>query len=149
MVSEEAAKRVERAVQEAVAQGARLACGGVRNGAYVAPTILTDVSLSMTAVGCEIFGPLISVTPYTDLNDVIELANGTPYGLQAGVFTNSLDLVMRASRELRFGGIIINNVSRWRLDHMPYGGVKRSGIGREGAKYAIEDMTELRMIVFG
>jgi acyl-CoA reductase-like NAD-dependent aldehyde dehydrogenase len=149
MVTEDAAKRVERVVGEAVAQGAHLVCGGERDGPYMTPTILTHVELEMTAVGCEIFGPVISVISYRDLDEVLEQANGTPYGLQAGVFTNSLDLVMRASRELRFGGIIINNVSRWRLDHMPYGGVKRSGFGREGAKYAIEDMTELRMVVLG
>lgn len=149
MVSEEAAKRVEAVVAEAVENGARLVCGGKRDGAYLGPIILTNVSLAMAAAGREIFGPVISVIPYSSIDEVIREANGTPYGLQAGVFTNSLELVMRAARELRFGGVIMNNVSRWRLDHMPYGGVKRSGFGREGAKYAIEDMSELRMLVLG
>ncbi len=149
MVSEEAAMRVERTVAAAVRQGATLVCGGTRDGAYMAPTILTDTDLSMAAACREIFGPVVNLFSYSTLEEVIEVANGTPYGLQAGVFTNSLDLVMKAARELRFGGIIMNNVSRWRLDHMPYGGVKRSGFGREGGKYAIEDMSELRMVVFG
>lgn len=149
MVSEEAARRVEAVVRDAVDQGARLVCGGSRNGAYFEPTILADTSLRMTAVCQEIFGPVASVIPYATIDEAFAQANGTSYGLQVGVFTNSLELMRRAATELRFGGLIINEASRWRLDHMPYGGVKRSGFGREGAKYAIEDMTELRMLVIG
>lgn len=149
MVTEAAAERVEKAVATAAEAGARIVCGGKRDGAYLPPTILTNVSLDMVAVGCEIFGPVVSVIPYDTIDEAIEQSNATPYGLQAGVFTDSLELTRRAARELRFGGIIMNNASRWRLDHMPYGGVKRSGFGREGAKYAIEDMTELRMLVLG
>jgi acyl-CoA reductase-like NAD-dependent aldehyde dehydrogenase len=149
LVTEAAAQRVEAAVREAVDRGAKLHCGGMRNGAYITPGVLTHVELSMTAVGKEIFGPIVSVFPYDDIDDAIAEANATPYGLQAGLFTNAMDVILKAGRRLRFGGVIVNGVSRWRLDHMPYGGVKRSGIGREGPKYAIEDMTELRMLVLG
>jgi len=103
----------------------------------------------MTVVCKEVFGPVVSIFRYDDLDEVIAQANSTPYGLQAGVYTRSLDVALRAGTELRFGGVIINGPSRWRLDHMPYGGVKKSGIGREGPKHAIEDMSELRMLVLG
>jgi acyl-CoA reductase-like NAD-dependent aldehyde dehydrogenase len=149
LITEAAARRVEGAIREAIERGARLHCGGARNGAYVTPAVLTHVDLAMTAVGKEIFGPVVSVFPYDDIDEAIADANATPYGLQAGLFTNAMDVILKAGRKLRFGGVIVNGASRWRLDHMPYGGVKRSGIGREGPKYAIEDMTELRMLVLG
>ena len=149
MVTEEAAKRVESWVKEAAAGGARVECGGVRHGAIVEPTVITGASHEMTVVCKEVFGPVVSIFGYESLDEVIALANSTPYGLQAGVYTKSLDVAMRAGSELRFGGVIVNGPSRWRLDHMPYGGVKRSGIGREGPRYAIEDMSELRMLVLG
>jgi acyl-CoA reductase-like NAD-dependent aldehyde dehydrogenase len=149
MVTEEAAKRVEIWVKEAAAGGARIECGGVRHGAIVEPTVVTGASHEMTVVCKEVFGPVVSIFPYENLDEVIALANSTPYGLQAGVYTRSLEVAMRAGTELRFGGVIVNGPSRWRLDHMPYGGVKRSGIGREGPQYAIEDMSELRMLVLG
>ncbi len=103
----------------------------------------------MTVVCKEVFGPVVSVMPYDDVDAVIAQANATPYGLQAGLYTNSLDLMLKCARRLRFGGVNVNAPSRWRLDNMPYGGVKRSGIGREGPKYAIEDMSELRQLVIG
>jgi acyl-CoA reductase-like NAD-dependent aldehyde dehydrogenase len=149
MVTEEAAKRVESWVKEAAAGGARVECGGVRHGAIVEPTIITRAAHEMTVVCKEVFGPVVSIFGYENLDEVIALANSTPYGLQAGVYTKSLDVALRAGAELRFGGVIVNGPSRWRLDHMPYGGVKRSGIGREGPRYAIEDMSELRMLVLG
>ena len=149
MVTEEAAMRVESWVQEAARAGARIECGGRRHGATMEPTVVTGATHAMTLVCKEVFGPVVSVFSYSDLNDVIEKANSTPYGLQAGVYTKSLEVAMRAGTELRFGGIIVNGPSRWRLDHMPYGGVKRSGVGREGPRHAIEDMSELRMLVLG
>lgn len=149
MVTEDAAKRVESWVREAAAAGARIECGGGRRGAAMEPTVITGASHAMTVVCKEVFGPVVTVFSYDDFAEVIALANSTPYGLQAGVYTKSLELAMRAGNELRFGGIVINGPSRWRLDHMPYGGVKRSGVGREGPRFAIEDMTELRMLVLG
>lgn len=149
MVTEEAATRVESWVQEAARAGARIECGGRRHGATMEPTVVTGATHEMTLVCKEVFGPVVSVFSYSDLNDVIDKANSTPYGLQAGVYTRSLEVAMRAGTELRFGGIIVNGPSRWRLDHMPYGGVKRSGVGREGPRHAIEDMSELRMLVLG
>ena len=149
MITEEAAKRVESWIREAVEQGAKLRCGGERRGTTVTPTVLTDVRPGMTVVCREVFGPVVSMMPYDDVDEAFALANATPYGLQAGLYTNSMDVVMKAMRTLRFGGINVNAPSRWRLDHMPYGGVKRSGIGREGPKYAIEDMMELRQVIMG
>lgn len=149
MVTEEAAIRVESWIREAVAQGARLRCGGQRERALLTPAVLTDVRTDMTVVCNEVFGPVVSVLPYDDIQEAFDMANATPYGLQAGLYTNAMDVVMEGMRSLRFGGINVNAPSRWRLDHMPYGGVKRSGVGREGPKYAIEDMMELRQIVLG
>jgi acyl-CoA reductase-like NAD-dependent aldehyde dehydrogenase len=149
MVTEDAAKRVESWVQQAAAAGAKIECGGKRIGATLEPTVITQATHEMTVVCKEVFGPVVTIFPYQDLTDVIAKANSTPYGLQAGVYTKSLDVALRAGRELRFGGVIINGPSRWRLDHMPYGGVKRSGVGREGPRFAIEDMSELRMLVLG
>lgn len=147
LVNEAAALRIEAWINEAAQQGAQVLCGGTREGSYIRPTVLTNVTPEMKTVCMEVFGPVVNVIPYSDIDEAIDAANATPYGLQAGLFTNSMDVVMKAMRKLRFGGIIVNGPSRWRLDHMPYGGVKRSGIGREGPKFAIEDMTELRMIV--
>lgn len=149
MVSVEAASRVESWIKEAVAQGAVLNCGGQRNGAIVTPAVLTNVRTDMRVVCSEVFGPVVSVMPYDDLNDAFEMANATPYGLQAGLYTNSMDVILKAMSTLRFGSVNINTPSRWRLDHMPYGGVKRSGVGREGPKFAIEDMMELRQVILG
>ena len=149
LVTEDAAKRVESWVKEAAAAGARIECGGVRHGAIVEPTVITGASHEMTVVCKEVFGPVVSIFPFESLDGVMALANSTPYGLQVGVYTRSLEVAMRAGSELRFGGIIVNGPSRWRLDFMPYGGVKHSGVGREGPRYAIEDMSELRMLVLG
>jgi acyl-CoA reductase-like NAD-dependent aldehyde dehydrogenase len=149
MVSVEAATRVESWIQQAVAQGAVLRCGGQREGAIVAPAVLTNVRADMRVVCEEVFGPVVSVMPYDDVDAAFELANATPYGLQAGLYTNSMDVIMKGMNTLRFGSVNVNAPSRWRLDHMPYGGVKRSGVGREGPKFAIEDMMELRQVVLG
>lgn len=148
LIDEAAARRVEGWVKEAVAGGARVLCGGTRRGAQLDPTVVTDVTARMKLVCEEVFGPVMSIIPYRSLDDAIRQVNDSPFGLQCGVFSASLDVAFRIIREVRAGGIIVNGSSTWRVDHMPYGGVKQSGIGREGPRYAIEEMTEERLVVF-
>lgn len=149
MVTEDAARRVEAWVTEAVAGGARTLRGGARRGAVLPPTVLTDVTPQMRVVCEEVFGPVVSIIPFDDVDEVLDAVNDTPFGLQAGVFTGSLDTALRALRAIRTGTVVINGPSRWRVYHMPYGGVKASGWGREGPRYAVEDMTEERLLVLG
>ncbi|APH03436.1 aldehyde dehydrogenase family protein [Bacillus weihaiensis] len=141
------AERVENWVEEAVQQGAVLALGGKRNGALYEPTILTNVHDDMKVCRQEVFGPVVSVATYETEEEVIAKVNDSEYGLQAGLFTNDLKFAMKAAREIEVGGLIVNDASAYRVDHMPYGGVKNSGNGKEGPKYAIEEMTEERLIV--
>ncbi len=148
LIDEEAAARVESWVREAEAGGAKVRCGGTRHGAQMAPTVVTDVTPRMKLVCQEVFGPVVSVIPYRELDDAIRQVNDTPLGLQCGVFSTSLDVAFQAIRRIRVGGVIVNGSSTWRVDHMPYGGVKESGVGREGPRYAIEEMTEQRLVVF-
>ncbi|HEY8369594.1 MAG TPA: aldehyde dehydrogenase family protein [Thermodesulfobacteriota bacterium] len=148
LIDEAAAVRVESWVREAVAGGARVLCGGTRRGAQLVPTVVTDVTPDMKLVCEEVFGPVMSILPYRSLDDAIRQVNDSPFGLQCGVFSASLEVAFRVIREVRAGGIIVNGSSTWRVDHMPYGGVKQSGIGREGPRYAIEEMTEERLVVF-
>lgn len=148
MISEREAERVEGWIREAVEAGARVLAGGRRRGALLEPTILLDVTPEMKVVCMEAFAPIVTVTPYDTLDEALRYANDTPYGLQAGIFTSSLEVAMRAARELEFGGVIVNDSSAYRADLMPYGGVKGSGIGREGPRYALQEMTELRTVVF-
>ncbi len=147
MISEKEAKRVESWIDEAIAQGAKVAFGGKRNGAFMEPTILVDVKADMKVMCQEIFAPAINIVPYDDVNQAFQWANDTRFGLQAGLFTSNLQLALRAAHELQFGGVIINDVSTTRADVMPYGGVKDSGIGREGPKYAVQEMTDERIVV--
>lgn len=149
MVSEEAARRVEGWIQEAVYGGARVLRGGERRGAVLTPTVMADVTPRMRLVCEEVFGPVVSVLPYDDVDEVLAAVNDTPFGLQAGLFTGSLDVALRALRTIRTGTVVINGPSRWRVYHMPYGGVKASGWGREGPRYSVEDMTEERLLVLG
>ncbi|QSO46552.1 aldehyde dehydrogenase family protein [Alicyclobacillus mengziensis] len=148
MISDAAAARAESWVHEAVQSGARLATGGTRNGALFAPTVLADVKADMKVVCEEVFAPVVSVAPFDTREEAVLLVNETRYGLQAGVFTESLETAMYFARRLEVGGVNINDTSNFRADLMPYGGVKDSGIGREGPKYAIEEMTEIRMLTF-
>lgn len=141
------AERVESWVGEAVEQGAVIALGGKRDGALYEPTILTNVHDDMKVCRQEVFGPVVSVATYQEIDEVIAKVNDSDYGLQAGLFTNDLQFAMKAAREIEVGGLIINDASAYRVDHMPYGGVKNSGNGKEGPKYAIEEMTEERIIV--
>jgi acyl-CoA reductase-like NAD-dependent aldehyde dehydrogenase len=147
MISEAEAVRAERWVQEAVAQGAELLCGGKREGALFHPTVLTRTTPDMKVNCQEVFAPVVTIIPYRTIDEAFAVANDSAYGLQAGIFTNDLNIAMRAARELEYGGVIINDVSTYRNDVMPYGGIKNSGLGKEGPRYAIEEMTELRMVV--
>jgi acyl-CoA reductase-like NAD-dependent aldehyde dehydrogenase len=147
MIDEENAKRVEQWVKEAVAAGAKVVCGGRRDKAFYVPTILTNTSSAMKVCSEEIFGPVVTVESYDDFSDAVRMINETRYGLQAGVFTNDLHETDVAFNEIQTGGVIINDVPTFRVDHMPYGGIKDSGLGREGVKYAIHDMLEPRVLV--
>lgn len=149
MIDEANAIRAAGWIDEAVKGGAQLACGGQRAGAMVAPTVLLN-STSPMRVNCEeIFGPVTTVRPYADFELALETVNDSPYGLQAGLFTHDMRRILRAFERLEVGGLVINNVPGYRVDHAPYGGVKASGMGREGVRYAIEEMTELRLLVLG
>ena len=148
LIDENAAKRVENWVSEAVAQGARLLTGGKRHAAAYEPTVLADVRPEMKVVCEEIFGPVATVQPFSDLHPLFERVSTEQYGLHAGIFTKSLAVAFDAIRRLRVGGVIVNGTSTWRTDQLAYGGIKASGIGREGPKFAIRDMTDERLVVF-
>jgi acyl-CoA reductase-like NAD-dependent aldehyde dehydrogenase len=139
--------RITDWVQEAVAGGAEVLTGGSRRDPFYQPTILANVTAEMKVCREEIFGPVTTVTPYQTFEEALTTVNGTRYGLQAGVFTSDIERAMLAHRELVVGGVIVNDVSAYRSDQMPYGGAKESGYGREGLKYAIEEMTESRILV--
>ncbi len=147
LIDEQAAMRVEGMVGRAVDAGATLLRGGKRRGAQLDGTILTNVKPSMDVVRDEIFGPAMTIQPYEEIEPIWKAISDSPYGLQAGIFTNSLDLALSAIKNIRTGGVIVNGTSRWRNDQMPYGGVKDSGLGREGPKFSIRDMTEERFFV--
>ncbi|MED1466882.1 aldehyde dehydrogenase family protein [Bacillus salipaludis] len=147
MISEKEAKRAEEWIQDSLRDGAALAHGGKRKGSILEPTILIDVKPTMKVVCQEVFAPIINILPFDDIDEAFIQANDTKYGLQVGLFTSDINLVMRAAQELRFGGVIINDVSTYRADVMPYGGVKDSGIGKEGPHYAIQEMTDEKLVV--
>jgi glyceraldehyde-3-phosphate dehydrogenase (NADP+) len=147
MIRESDARRVEQWVEEAVGSGARLVTGGRRNGAVLAPTVVADVHPDARLSRDEVFGPAVALTPASSVDEAIALANDSRYGLSAAVFTRSLDACMRFAREVESGNIHINWGPQWRADLMPYGGLKESGFGKEGPKYAVQEMTELKMVV--
>lgn len=147
LIDEAAARRVEEMIDSGVSGGARILAGGERAGALMQPTVIADVDRSMKIASDEIFGPALSLLVYDDLFEPMDAISASPFGLQAGIFTESLKVAVAAIKGLRTGGVIVNATSRWRSDQMPYGGVKESGIGREGPKYAIRDMTEERLFV--
>lgn len=147
MIDESNARRVESWVMEAVERGANILCGGKRKGSFFEPTVLANTTASMKVNCLEIFGPVVTVEPYTDFEEAVRSVNDTPFGLQAGVFTNRLEDINMAFDRLDVGGVIINDVPTFRVDHMPYGGIKDSGLGREGVKYAIYDMMEPKILV--
>ena len=147
MISEGDALRIENWIQEAVDGGAKLVCGGQRQGLFVEATFLENVAPHMKISCVEAFGPVATLQPFFNFEEAVRLANNSVYGLQAGVFTDSLERVLYAFRELDVGGVVINDVPSFRVDHMPYGGVKDSGLGREGVRFAIQEMTEIKMLV--
>jgi len=148
MVREGDAVRVEGWVQEAVTGGARVVVGGARQRAIYAPTVVADVKPEMRISCEELFGPAVAVTPFHSIDEAIALANHTVYGLAAGIFTENLEWAMKFAREVASGNLHINWGPQWRADLMPYGGLKESGFGKEGPRYAVEEMTELKMVIF-
>jgi len=147
MISEKEAIRLERWIQEAVDAGASVLCGGSRNGALLDATLLEGVSRSCKVYAEEAFGPVALLTKFTDFDEALKEVNDSRFGLQAGVFTRDLYKAHRAWDELEVGGVVIGDIPSWRVDHMPYGGVKDSCLGREGIVHSMEDMTEMRLMV--
>jgi len=147
MIDLNAAGRTQRWVGEAVAMGATVLLGGVADGTFFPPTVLTDVPVHAQVCSNEAFAPLVVAFPFRDLDEAIARVNDSPFGLQTGVFTNDLAGAFRAFGELEVGGVIVNDIPTYRSDNMPYGGIKDSGLGREGLRYAMDDMTEIRMMV--
>ncbi|WP_236783099.1 aldehyde dehydrogenase family protein [Arthrobacter sp. QXT-31] len=142
LISEDEAKRVEEWVEEAKAAGARVQAGGRRRGTFYEPTVLTDVPSECKVIREEVFGPVVTIIPFIEIADAIHEANDTAYGLQAGVFTQSIDRALTIAEQLHVGAVVINETSDVRIDSMPFGGFKKSGVGREGVRYAVHEMTE-------
>jgi len=147
MISDEAVERVEAWVSEAVAQGATRRLGGRREGRLLWPIVLTETQPAMKVMAEEVFGPVVSIVAYETFDEGLARLADTNYGLQAGIYTNDLRKVLRAVQAIDVGGLMVNDTPIFRVDHMPYGGNRRSGIGREGVRFAIEEMTNLRMVV--
>jgi len=147
MIAEREAERLESWIAEAVAAGGKILCGGERDGAMLQATLLEDVPKNQTLCTAEAFGPVAVLTRFTDFDSALAQVNDSEFGLQAGIFTRDIYKIQRAWDELDVGGVIIGDVPSWRVDNMPYGGVKDSGLGREGIRFAMEDMTELRNLV--
>lgn len=148
MIDESNALRVEDWVNEAVENGAKILCGGKKEGTFFQPTVLTDTKPDMKVCALEVFGPVVSIEKYSDFEEAVDFINDSEYGLQAGIFTDSLDEMNYAYNTLEVGGVIINDVPTFRVDNMPYGGIKNSGLGREGVKYSIHEMMEPKLMVF-
>jgi acyl-CoA reductase-like NAD-dependent aldehyde dehydrogenase len=147
LIRESDAVRASDWIQEALRGGARVLCGGQRRGPVLEPTVLTGTRPEMKVNCQEIFAPVVTVEPYDDFNQALRQINSSPYGLQAGLFTRDAKLIFNAYEELEVGGLIAGDVPGFRIDHMPYGGIKDSGLGREGLRYAIEEMTEPKLLV--
>ncbi len=147
LIDEENAKRVEKWINESAKQGAKILTGGKRRGSFVEPTVITGTTPTMNVCSQEIFGPVVVIEQYDDFRKAVDMVNDSEYGLQSGVFTNRIDEMNYAFNNLEVGGIMINDASTFRVDHMPYGGVKDSGFGREGIRNAIFEMMEPRLMV--
>ena len=149
MIAESEAIRVEKWVNEAIHKGAKVMTSGERHGSVYAPTILTQVPKDATIAAQEIFGPVMIISKFTKMSEAVRESNSTNYGLHAGIFTKSLDNALRAIKDLNFGSVLINDTSDFRVDFMPFGGMKYSGLGREGVRFAIEEtMTEIKTVIF-
>jgi glyceraldehyde-3-phosphate dehydrogenase (NADP+) len=147
LIDKGSADRVKEWIEEAKGKGAKLLMGGGRKENIIEPTVITNVTPDMKVSCEEVFGPVVTVSPYFDLEEAIEAVNDSAYGLQAGVFTKDIKRIMEAFQKLDVGGVIANDYPTFRADHMPYGGMKDSGLGREGVKYAMEAMTEIKLLV--
>lgn len=147
MIDTAVVARLKAWIDEAIAGGARLLCGGEADGNFLAPTILTGIRPDMKVVCEEVFGPVVVLHPVTDLSEAFEAVNNSQFGMQAGIFTGSVKVALSAVKELQVGGIIVNGTSNYRVDNQPYGGIRLSGVGREGPAFAIEEMSEIRMVV--
>jgi acyl-CoA reductase-like NAD-dependent aldehyde dehydrogenase len=147
VISKGDVERIDAWVKEAVTQGAQVLTGGSGEGPFYYPTLLGEVEPEMKVCREEIFGPVVTISPYQTFEQAIELVNDSRFGLQAGVFTSDLNRAFQAHREIEVGGVIVNDVSAFRADQMPYGGSKDSGFGREGLRFAMEEMTEPRIMV--
>jgi glyceraldehyde-3-phosphate dehydrogenase (NADP+) len=146
MIDMASAERVDGWIREAVASGATVLTGGKRSGKMMAPTVITNTTPAMKVNCEELFAPVVTVTPYREINEAFALVNQSPYGLQAGLFTRDMKVIFQAFDQIEVGGLIINDVPTYRIDAMPYGGMKESGFGREGIRYAIAEMTELKLL---
>jgi len=147
LISRRDAQRVEEWIKEAVAGGAKLLCGGGASGSVVSPAVLENTTPNMKVNCLEVFGPVVTLAPYAGIEEAFAAVNASDFGLQAGIFTNDLAVAFSAWETLEVGGVIVGNVPTFRMDHMPYGGVKGSGFGREGVRWAIEEMTEPKNMV--
>jgi len=147
MIDEKNAQRVEAWINEAVSGGAEVLCGGKRKGNFIEPTVIAAVHKDMKVCYEEVFGPVVTVSKFSTIEEAVDSVNYGKFGLQAGIFTNGIDEMNYAFNNLEVGGVIVNDVPTFRVDHMPYGGVKDSGLGREGVKYAIHDMMEAKVLV--
>jgi len=148
MITEGEAKRIESWVEEAVKQGGKVLAGGKREGSIFYPTVMIDVPLSARVVAEEVFAPTVALFPFEDLSKVIDIINSSKYGLHAGIFTQDINNAFEAIEGIEVGGIMVNDTSDYRIDQMPFGGVKLSGLGREGLRYAIYEMTEPKVVCF-
>ncbi len=146
MIDLAAAERVDGWIAEAVAAGATIVTGGKRSGQMMAPTVITNTTPAMKVNCEELFAPVVTVTPYREINEAFALINQSPYGLQAGLFTRDMKIIFQAFDQIEVGGLVVNDVPTYRIDAMPYGGMKESGFGREGIRYAIAEMTELKLL---
>jgi acyl-CoA reductase-like NAD-dependent aldehyde dehydrogenase len=147
VIDDEARERILAWIEEARQRGARVLTGGDTEGELIRPTVIADAAPELKVSCEEVFGPVCTVNPFSSLDEAIELANGTRYGLQAGIFTANIETAFRAAQELEFGGVIVNEAPTFRADQMPYGGVKDSGNTREGPAYAVRELTEPRLVV--
>jgi acyl-CoA reductase-like NAD-dependent aldehyde dehydrogenase len=147
MISEQEAARLEKWIGDAVRAGGRILCGGVREGAMLQPTLLENVPVHQDLCRKEAFGPVAILSSFGDFQQALEMVNDSEYGLQAGLFTKDIFRALHAWESLEVGGVVIGDIPSWRVDSMPYGGVKGSGIGREGVRYAMEEMTEVKLLV--
>jgi acyl-CoA reductase-like NAD-dependent aldehyde dehydrogenase len=141
-------QRVLAWIDEAVQHGARVATGGTAEGNCLLPTVILDAAPTLKVSCQEVFAPVVLINKVASVEEAIDLVNDSRYGLQAGIYTENVHTAFEAAEKLQVGGVIINDTPTFRVDHMPYGGVKESGLGREGVRYAVEEMTECKLVIF-